>query len=122
MGELVSGIIAFWVVSQLMWRHFQALTQPLSLAILVSTLLVCVASMKVEGIIIGMVILILGFANSNRILMAMGTLSLLTYISAYYYLLETTLLNKSFFLLLLGIVLLVLRWVLLKFNSAHEVK
>lgn len=46
MSELLSGIIALWVVSQLLWRHSQALTQTLSLAILMGTLLVFVASMK----------------------------------------------------------------------------
>lgn len=122
MGELLSGIVALWIVSQLLWRHSQVLTQPLSLVILIGTLLVCAASMKAEGVIIGTVILILGFANSNRILMAIGVLSLLTYISAYYYLLDTTLLSKSFSLLLIGVVLLALRWVLLKFTSAQESK
>jgi len=122
MGELLSGIVALWIVSQLLLRHSQALTQPFSLVILIGTLFVCAASVKAEGITIGTMILILGFANSNRILMAIGILSLLTYISAYYYLLDTTLLNKSFSLLLIGVVLLVLRWVLLKFTSAQEGK
>lgn len=121
-GELLSGIVALWVVSQLLGRHSHALTQPLSLVILTGTLLLGVASMKAEGIAVGMVVLILGFANSNRILMALGMLSLLTYISAYYYLLDTTLRNKSFSLLLIGVVLLALRWVLLKLASTQEGK
>ena len=121
-GELLSGIVALWVVYQILRRHFQILTQPLSLVILMGTLLLCVISLEARGITVGMVVLILGFANSNRILMAVGVLSLLTYISAYYYLLDTTLLNKSFFLLLIGVVLLALRWVLLKFTSAQERK
>lgn len=122
MDELLSGIVALWVVSQLLWRNSQALAQPRSHVILIGTLLVCVASMKAEGITIGTVVLILGFANSNRILMGLGVISLLTYISAYYYLLDTTLLNKSFSLLLIGVVLLVLHWALLKFTRAQEGK
>lgn len=122
MGELLSGIVALWAASQLLRRHFQTLTQAPKLMLLAGTLLFCAASLEARGIVVGALVLILGFANSNRILMAIGILSLLAYISAYYYVLDTTLLNKSASLLLIGVVLLLLRWALLKYSCAQERK
>ena len=58
-------------------------------------------------------IVVLGFANGNRVLTGLGITALLFYVSAYYYLLEETLLFKSGVLLATGIVLLATRWLVL---------
>lgn len=122
MGEVLISLVVLWMVWCILRRYFQVLTAPIPLAIFAGTLLLCVVSLEARGITVGMAILILGFANSNRILMGLGIVSLLAYISAYYYLLDTTLLNKSFSLLLIGMVLLATRWALLKFINAREGK
>ncbi len=61
----------------------------------------------------GMVVMLLGFAGGNRVLLGLGIVSLLFYISSYYYLLDATLLAKAQILLIVGLVLLAVRWLLL---------
>ena len=57
-------------------------------------------------------IVVLGFANGNRVLTGLGIAALLFYVFAYYYLLQETLLFKSGVLLATGFVLLVARWIM----------
>jgi uncharacterized membrane protein len=59
-------------------------------------------------------IVVLGYANGNRVLAGLGIAGLLLYVSAYYYLLELTLLHKSAVLAATGLVLLTARWVVLE--------
>ena len=68
--------------------------------------------MEVQGITVGIVILVLGFSGANRVLLGLGSVSLLFYISSYYYLLDTTLLDKSLSLFIVGLVLLIIRWLM----------
>jgi uncharacterized membrane protein len=70
-------------------------------------------SFKAPGIAGGLMIVLLGFANGNRVLTGLGIAALLYYVSAYYYLLAETLLFKSGVLLATGIVLLAARWLVL---------
>lgn len=118
-GEALLGMVGLAIVWKILRRYFQILIEPIPLAIFAGFFLICLVSLEARGITVGVAILVLGFANSNRILMGLGILSLLTYISTYYYLLDTTLLNKSISLLLIGVVLLMLRWLVLKFISAQ---
>ena len=74
--------------------------------------IVAAASLKVTGLPPALVILLLGFANGNRVLAGFGVLALLAYLSQYYYSLEITLLEKSAVLIATGIALLVLRLLL----------
>ena len=84
--------------------------------------MLCLVSLEARGITVGLMILLLGFANSNRVLMGLGIIGLLFYISTYYYLLDTTLLNKSLSLLVIGAVLLAWRWSLLRFIPITQEK
>jgi uncharacterized membrane protein len=59
-----------------------------------------------------MVIICFGFFCANRVLLGLGIVSLLFYISSYYYLLDTTLLDKSQSLLVVGLILLFVRWLM----------
>jgi hypothetical protein len=58
------------------------------------------------GLASAVLVLLLGFAAGNRILMAVGILSLLGFVSHYYYSLYATLLEKSGLLAATGLVLL----------------
>ncbi len=58
------------------------------------------------GLASAVLVLLLGFAAGNRILMAVGILSLLGFVSHYYYSLYATLLEKSGLLAVTGLVLL----------------
>lgn len=120
MGELLAGAITLYVVWHILKRLGHSLTEPVTIAALVGTAFIAAASMEAQGITVGILILLLGFAGSNRILMGLGTISLLFYISAYYYLLDTTLLDKAQTLLLVGLVLLGTRWLLLRIIQTNR--
>ena len=109
-GEIFMGLVAIYVVWNILQRYGQSASKQLSIITLLGTILVCAVSMKAQGITVGMVILLLGFFGANRILLGLGITSLLFYISSYYYLLDTTLLDKSQSLLVVGLVLLGVRW------------
>lgn len=111
-GELLIGAVMLYVVWSLLQRYGVRLSERVSIAALAGTLLLCAVSMKVQGLSTGMVVILLGFAGSNRVLQGLGIVSLLYFISNYYYLLETTLLAKSLNLLAVGLVLVLLRWLM----------
>ncbi len=119
-GEVLISAVALYVVWILLSRYGHGLLEQTSLLVLFGTLLLCGVSMEAPGITVGVVILLLGFYGSNRLLMGLGTVSLLFYISSYYYLLDTTLLNKSKTLLLVGLALLGVRWMILFFLAPKE--
>ena len=113
MAEVLAGVVMIYVVLQIMQRLGHRLPEPLAITALVCTVILSVVSIEAPGITVGMMILLLGFAGSNRVLMGLGILSLLFYISSYYYLLDATLLVKAQTLLVTGVVLLLVRWVML---------
>lgn len=122
MGEALTGIATLWVIWQLLQRYFSDMTQRAPLLILAGMFVLCVVSLEARGVSVGLVILLLGFANSNRVLMGLGVVSLLFYISSYYYLLDTSLLHKSFSLLIIGAVLLAWRWSMLRYLPVAQEK
>ncbi|MGM8225469.1 DUF4401 domain-containing protein [Cellvibrio sp. ARAG 10.3] len=122
MGEALTGLVVLFFIWQLLQGYFTTLTQPAPLVILIGTLVLCLVSLEARGITVGLMILLLGFANSNRVLMGLGIIALLFYISTYYYLLDTSLLNKSLSLFVIGVVLLAWRWSLLRFAPVKQEK
>ncbi|MES9883851.1 MAG: DUF4401 domain-containing protein [Sedimenticola sp.] len=120
MGEVAAGAVMLYVVWQLLQRHGQALTGRLAITALLGALVLCAVSMEAQGITVGMVIMLLGFAGGNRVLLGLGVASLLFYISSYYYLLDATLLAKAQTLLLVGLVLLAGRWLMLRMMSGEK--
>ncbi|MGD9850418.1 MAG: DUF4401 domain-containing protein [Nitrospirales bacterium] len=112
-GEGLTGAVALFVVWQLLQRYGQTILSRRSIEALLGTFLLCLVSMKVQGLTVGMVIIMLGFVSTNRILLGLGIVSLLFCISGYYYRLDATLLAKSQNLFLVGLVLLALRWVII---------
>lgn len=119
MGDVLAGFISLYVVWKLLQRLDHNLAQPISIAALLGTTILVAASVEAPGITIGMLIMLLGFAGSNRVLMGLGIASLLFYISSYYYLLDATLLEKSQTLLIVGLLLLAARWLLLRVMVKH---
>jgi hypothetical protein len=63
-------------------------------------------ALKAPGLASAVLVLLLGFAAGNRLLAALGVLSLLGFVSHFYYNLEASLLAKSGILALTGICLL----------------
>lgn len=120
MGEILAGAVTLYVVWQLLQRHGHAISERLAITALLGTLLLCAVSMEARGITAGMVIMLLGFASGNRVLLGLGIVSLLFYISSYYYLLDATLLAKALTLLIVGLVLLAVRWIMLRIMPVEK--
>ncbi|MCW8932292.1 MAG: DUF4401 domain-containing protein [Gammaproteobacteria bacterium] len=124
MGEVLAGVALVYVVLRLLQRQKHHLSDRLSIIIIVASIIASIVlslvSMEANGITVGLVIIILGFAASNRILLGLGVASLLFYISSYYYLLDYTLLEKSQTLFFIGLALLIIRWILLRITKNSE--
>lgn len=124
LGELMIGAVSLYVIWRLLQRYRQPINSRLSIITLLATLLICAVSMNVQGITVGMLIISLGFYCGNRVLLGLGIVSLLLYISSYYYLLDTTLLNKSLSLLMVGLSLIFVRWLMFRIlpegNEVHH--
>ncbi len=108
-GAAASAVVLLWAVVALLRREGVALLSgPGKLAIAAAAIL-SAASLKAPGLAPGVAILVIGYANGNRILAGFGIAALLAYLAQYYYTLDATLLEKSAVLALTGIVLLAAR-------------
>ncbi|QIF04625.1 DUF4401 domain-containing protein [Roseimicrobium sp. ORNL1] len=94
----------------LLQREKVSLTSGAGKAALALAIVLALASIKAPGLAPGALILLLGFANGNRVLTGLGVLALLAYLSYYYYALHITLLEKSVIMMLTGTALLGLRF------------
>jgi len=108
-GAGLSGAVTLWVVWKLLVRQGIAITQAAGLAALAGAVLVALITLKAPGFGITVSVLLLGFANGNRVLAGIGILSLLAYWAHYYYSLEISLLHKSALLLCAGVALIAAR-------------
>lgn len=111
LGELFVGLVMLFVVWQLLKRQNTIPILVLAVSFIAALLLIMV-SLKIYGLTIGVMIILLGYANGNRILTGLGISSLLFYVSAYYYTLESTLLVKSELLAVLGSLLILASWLM----------
>lgn len=112
MGELIAGVALMYVVREIVNRIGLGGFNKMSLVLYGAVVALTLASWQAHGITVGLVILLLGFAGSNRVLMGLGIIAFLYFVSSYYYFLEVTLLAKSLSLLLIGVVMLSIRWLL----------
>lgn len=71
-----------------------------------------VANQYSTGLMVSVVLLIVAFAQANKVLQVLAGMSLLGFLSSYYYLLNITLLQKSLMLAVTAVLLLALRWVM----------
>ncbi|MEN8218867.1 MAG: DUF4401 domain-containing protein [Pseudomonadota bacterium] len=78
--------------------------------IFAGTLLVALLLYQSPGIIASIIVLVLGFQRSNRVLMGLALVFLSVFLIAYYYHLNITLLMKSISLMSAGLALLGLRF------------
>lgn len=73
-----------------------------------------IMSIYVSGLLTTSLIIVIAVANSQRVLLGLGIVALVSYIFWYYYQLDTSLLVKSASMLSIGIGLLLMRWLLIK--------
>ncbi|HEV2745703.1 MAG TPA: DUF4401 domain-containing protein [Allosphingosinicella sp.] len=85
-----------------------------------ASLLIGLLSLNAPGLASALLILLLGFAAGNRILMALGVLSLFGFVGHFYYSLHATLLEKAGMLAVTGLCLLAAHFVLRRGASGSE--
>jgi len=112
-GEALVVAAFLFVVATLLRRAEWTLSESKSILCLAVAAALGAASFKAPGLAGGLMIVLVGFANGNRLLAGLGIAALLYYVSSYYYLLDATLLAKAGVLAASGVVLLAARWVLL---------
>lgn len=112
LAEAVGGAVLVYAVWRLLRRYEVPVSTTAAIQALVAAILLGVLSIKVQGLTLGMLIILLGFAGSNRILVGLGASTLLLYVGFYYYNLDTTLLVKAGTLFAIGLTMLVLRWLM----------
>ncbi|PKG97938.1 DUF4401 domain-containing protein [Paraglaciecola sp. MB-3u-78] len=124
LDEGLNCLILLYLAWHLLQRYQVNTHSTPAIITLVATLFIGLASMQAAGLAVAMLIMVLGFAASHRVLLGLGVLSGLFYIAKYYYSLELSLTQKSLSLLILGVILLLfsklfaLWW--LKGGHSHE--
>ena len=103
-GRAVTGALLVWVAFAIGARENSS--PRVRLAIAAGAALFGLIALLAPGLASAVLILLLGFSAGNRLLMALGVLALLGFVSHYYYSLHATLLEKSGLLALTGLVLI----------------
>lgn len=80
--------------------------------LLLAAIVLLFSAMPVVGLSSALLVLLVGFARQKIVLMVMGALALLGFVSWYYYSLAQTLLVKSLILIAMGVVLTIGYWLL----------
>ncbi|HVY06491.1 MAG TPA: DUF4401 domain-containing protein [Burkholderiales bacterium] len=120
LGPAAIGVITVVVVWRLLVRQRVAVDRGPGLAALAAAVVVALVSFDAPGLGIGVTIVLLGYANGNRVLTGLGIAALLAYWSYYYYSLQITLLQKSAILACAGVALLLARLVMLRAYAPAE--
>jgi len=109
LAALLLGGVLLGVVGVLLTRAQVNLMSGVGLGALALAALIAVVGTRTPGITIGLVFVLLGYAHGNKILLGVGLLTLIVFVSQFYYQLNFTLLQKSLILFLSGLALLVVR-------------
>ena len=115
LGRALTAALLVWVAASLARR--EAPEGSTFAAAVGAALALGVVSLAAPGLASALVVLLLGFAAGNRLLLALGVLSLLGFVSHFYYSLHATLLEKSALLAASGAVLLAAHWALGRFAA-----
>ena len=114
MEQVILSAITLYVVWKLLQKVHPKPSQIATILAFVGVLIITALSFQAQGLLTGIMIILLGFSASNRVLLGLGTTVLLYFIANYYYSLQNTLLDKSIILFVLGITLLAGRFIMLK--------
>lgn len=109
LGRAASALVLLAAVVMLLRREGLELGSPQGRVGLAAALILGAVSFKAPGVGPAVAILVVGYANGNRVLAGLGIFALLGYLSHYYYALHVTLLYKSGLLAATGIALLLAR-------------
>ena len=113
--EFLTTFTLAYVVWKILEQNSKLEDKKVLLFSLMSIVLLGLISFSVTGLLAGIILLIIGFSTSHRLVMGLGVISSLFFISNYYYNMGETLLDKSVGLALVGLSLLFFRWGVKKF-------
>ncbi len=108
-SALFAGVVVLAGAAALLRREGVPLASRLGLLAMTGALIIAAAAAKAPGIAPASALVVLGYANGNRVLGGLGIAALVGYLSYYYYSLQATLLEKSMLLAVAGLALLVAR-------------
>lgn len=115
-----TAVALFGMLIYLLWRIGTDLGYSLRnrvvIALLVGATLLLIPALRMPGLLAALIVLALGFWRNNQGLVWLAAIFLVFYVWAFYYSLEWTLLLKSLVLLASGLVLLGLRFFVVKFT------
>lgn len=120
MGELLTSAVLLYVVWSLLQRYHLPVSSLYYKAAIAGALVLCGLSLEAQGVTVGVMIILLGFSISNRVLQGLGIVSFLYYISSYYYLLNITLIEKAQVLLIMGLTMISARWLMRRYLMSGE--
>jgi hypothetical protein len=106
LGAALSAAALVWAAALLLQREGVSATSGPGATALTGAAILGVASFTAPGVGPAVAILVLGYANANRVLTGLGVIGLLGYLAHYYYVLHATLLEKSTLLACTGLALL----------------
>ena len=122
LAQALLTLASLYAAYLILKRYNIQLLSATGLIVIGATAVLGVVSIYVSGLLATSLIIVIAFANSQRVLLGLGIIALVSYIFWYYYQLDTSLLLKSASMLVVGIGLLLIRWLLIKryFRSNTE--
>lgn len=121
-GAIAGGAVVAASAAALLRREGVSLRSAGGALGMAGALIVAVAAAKAPGIAPAGGLLLLGYANGNRVLAGLGIAALLGYLAYYYYSLHATLLEKSALLAAAGLAVLLARFALQRLLPAEEAR
>ena len=109
--ELGSFMTLAYVVWKLLEESDSLNNNKVVMLSMVGLILLGSISLYVDGLMLGVLFLLIGFAHSHHLLTGLGIFSSLAFLSNYYYYTGETLMDKAGLLLLLGLGLIVSRFI-----------
>jgi hypothetical protein len=114
------GAVLIWAVLRLLRREGVGLGEGHGRFALGGAIVLALVALRAPGVAPATALLVVGFANGNRVLAGLGVLALLGYLSHFYYALDATLLYKSMLLAAAGAALLAARFGLRRWWPAAQ--
>jgi len=118
-SAVLNSMVLLYLVQHLVKEHGIQWGSKTGRLILLAAVLLLFSALPVIGLSSALLVLLVGYARQNKLLMVLGGLSILGFVSWYYYSLNTTLLNKSLILMVMGVVML-LAYAFLRYRLADD--
>ena len=115
-GRGLTAAVLVWVAIRLAAREGHGPGSMTGMAAIGAAVLFGLLALNAPGLTTALLVLLLGFAAGNRILLALGIIGLFLFVGHFYYSLHAPLLAKSGMLALTGVLLLG-AWLLLRRNT-----